>query len=253
MNRRKFLNAAALATAATLARERPAGATEGSRKIEVVAFDGFAVFDPRPIAAAVEAAFPGSSAALMPVWRTRQFEYCWLRTLTGNYANFWQITQDALAYACAANDLELTSAKRDRLMETFLQLMPWPDVPAALRSLRSAGVRLAFLTNFTAAMLDANIHGAGFEELFEARLSTDSVSAFKPDPRSYQMAVDHFRQPRTAIAFVAFGGWDAAGAKRFGYPVYWSNRLSQPAEELGATADRTAVGLEALAAFVADR
>ena len=112
---------------------------------------------------------------------------------------------------------------------------------------------MAFLTNFTAAMLDANIRGAGLDEFFEARLSTDKVSAFKPDPRSYQMAVDHFKLPRKAIAFAAFGGWDAAGAKRFGFPVYWSNRLSQPAEELGAMADRTAAGLEALPAFVDDR
>jgi 2-haloacid dehalogenase len=253
MNRRRFLNAATLTTAAALAREKPAGAADATRRIEAVAFDGFAIFDPRPIAAAAEAAFPGKGAALMPVWRTRQFEYTWLRTLTGNYVNFWQVTQDALVFACAANNLELTRAIRDRLMGTYLQLEPWPDVAPTLRSLRSAGVRLAFLSNFTAAMLDANIRGAGFDELFEARLSTDAVSAFKPDPRSYQMAVDHFKLPRTAIAFVAFGGWDAAGARRFGFPVYWGNRLSQPAEELGAMADRTAVGLEALAAFVADR
>jgi 2-haloacid dehalogenase len=253
MNRRRFLNATALTAAATLARERPAGAADGQRRIEAVAFDGFAIFDPRPIAAAAEAAFPGKGAALMKVWRTRQFEYCWLRTLTRSYVNFWEVTQDALAFACAANNIELTPANRDRLMGMYLQLKPWPDVAAVLQALRSAGVRLAFLTNFTAAMLDANIRGAALDELFEARLSTDGVSAFKPDPRSYQMAVEHFKLPRAAIAFVAFGGWDAAGAKRFGFPVYWSNRLSQAPEELGAVADRTAAGLEGLPAFVAGR
>lgn len=245
MNRRQFLNATALTAAATLGHDELAGAGDGPRRIEAVAFDGFAIFDPRPIAAAAEAAFPGHGAALMTVWRTRQFEYCWLRTLTRSYVDFWEVTKDALAFACAAN--------RDRLMDMYLQLKPWPDVAAVLQSLRSAGIRLAFLTNFTAAMLDANIRGAGFDALFDARLSTDSVSAFKPDPRSYRMAVDHFRLPRTSIVFVAFGGWDAAGAKRFGFPVYWSNRLSQPAEELGATTDRTAAGLEGLPAFVAGR
>jgi 2-haloacid dehalogenase len=253
MNRREFLDTAALVTAATLGRGNPAGAMEATRDIEVIAFDGFAIFDPRPIAAAAESAFPGKGAALTVLWRTRQFEYSWLRTLTGSYVNFWRVTGDALAYACAANHLELTAANRDLLMGSYLDLKPWPDVAATLQSLRSAGFRLAFLTNFTAAMLEANIHGAGLDAFFEARLCTDDVHAFKPDPRSYQMAVEHFKLPRTAIAFVAFAGWDAVGAKRFGYPVYWSNRLSQPAEELGAAADRTAAGLEALAAVAPKR
>lgn len=243
MNRRNFLNAAALGAMAGVARAR--------EKIEAVAFDGFAIFDPRPIGAIAEAAFPGRGAALMTLWRTRQFEYSWLRTLTGNYVSFWQVTHDALTFACASLRLALTKATRDRLMEAHQRLEPWPDVPAVLRRLRTGGIRLAFLTNFTARMLDANIQGAGLGEFFEVRLSTDEVAAFKPDPRSYQMAVDHFGLPRAAIAFVAFGGWDAAGASRFGFPVYWSNRLAQPAEELGVTARHTAVGLEALPTFVA--
>lgn len=251
MNRRNFLAATALASAAGLARNGVAGAPDPRRKIEAVAFDGFAIFDPRPIGAVADAVLPGKGTELMAAWRTRQFEYCWLRTLTRSYVDFWQVTQDALAFACATLEVELTSANRDRLMDAYLHLKPWPDVLAALRNLRMAGVRMAFLTNFTATMLDANIRAGGLEAFFEARLSTDQVAAFKPDPRSYQMAVDYFGMPRAAIAFVAFGGWDAAGAKRFGFPVYWSNRLAQPAEELGAAADRIAAGLETLPAFVA--
>jgi 2-haloacid dehalogenase len=138
-------------------------------------------------------------------------------------------------------------------MATYLHLAPWADALEVLRQLRAQGLRLAFLSNFTATMLDANIRSGGLGTLSEARLTTDRVSAYKPDPRSYQMAVDHFGLPRAAIAFVAFAGWDAAGAKRFGFPVYWSNRLALPPEELDAPSDRVAAGLAALPQFLADR
>jgi 2-haloacid dehalogenase len=249
MNRRHFLNAAALSAAAGLARGAAAPA-ESRRVIKAVAFDGFAIFDPRPIGALAEELFPGNGAALMLSWRTRQFEYSWLRTLTGSYVNFWHVTVDALRFACAALEIDLTPEKQERLMDAHLALKAWPDVLPALQSLRAAGVRLALLTNFTAAMQTANLRSAGLDDFFEARLSTDAVKAYKPDPRSYQMGVDHFELPRGAIAFAAFGGWDAVGAKRFGFPVYWCNRLVQPDEELGVAADRVAPTLAALPAFV---
>jgi 2-haloacid dehalogenase len=251
MNRRNFLNIAALGAAAGVARSASIASATPNAKIEAVAFDGFAIFDPRPIRAVAEAQFPGKGAELTTLWRSRQFEYTWLRTLTGSYVSFWQVTQEALAFACESLQLALTAQARDRLMQAFLELNPWPDAVPALELLRSRNLRLAFLTNFTPDMLEANIRRAGLGEYFEARLSTDRVGAFKPDPRAYQMGVDHFALPRSAIAFVAFGGWDAAGAARFGFPVYWTNRLAQPAEVLGAAAGRVAPGLEALAAFVA--
>jgi 2-haloacid dehalogenase len=253
MNRRTFLNAAALGTTARLVRADDAASREERPKIKAVAFDGFAIFDPRPIGAVAESVFPGKGAELMSVWRARQFEYSWLRTLTNSYVNFFEVTRDALAFACASIHVVLTTDGRDRLMQAFLQLQPWPDVGSALQQLQTAGIRMAFLTNFTAGMLEANIKAAGIGKYFEARLSTDQVAAFKPDPRSYQMAVEHFRFPRSAIAFAAFGGWDAAGASRFGFPVYWSNRLSQPHEELGASVDRVESGLDGLVAFVTAR
>lgn len=249
MNRRSFLNAAALA--ATAGFSRRAGASDPAARIEAVAFDGFAIFDPRSVAVLAEAEFPGKGMEVTNLWRTRQFEYGWLRTLMGNYANFWQVTQEALEFSCSSLKLALPGEKRDLLMQAFLHLKPWPDVLPVMRRLQSSGIRLAFLSNFTAAMLDANLQGSPLEGFFESRLSTDAVAAFKPDPRSYRMAVDHFALPAARIAFVAFAGWDAAGAARFGMPVYWVNRLGQPPEQLDVRAARSSADLQDLPDFLA--
>jgi 2-haloacid dehalogenase len=96
---------------------------------------------------------------------------------------------------------------------------------------------MAFLSNFSASMLDAGVANSGLQGMFEPHLSTDRVGAYKPDPRAYQMAVDAFGALPEEILFVAFGGWDAAGAKAFGFPTFWVNRQGVRAEELGVAAD----------------
>ena len=135
-------------------------------------------------------------------------------------------------------------------MATYLDLKVWPDVALALTMLKGAGIKMAFLSNFTADMLDAAMRNSGLEGIFEPHLSTDLVKAFKPDPRAYQMGVDAFGVPKEEILFAAFAGWDAAGAKRFGYPTFWVNRANAPLEELGVTPDGTGAGLQDLVAFV---
>ncbi|WFP50307.1 haloacid dehalogenase type II [Methylomonas sp. EFPC3] len=248
MNRREFLTVSG-SVAAGLMLPNPVRA-EAATGIKAVAFDGFTVFDPRPIAVLAESLFPGQGQALAQTWRTRQFEYTWLRTLMGNYADFWQVTAEALDFAVRQHHLDVSGEKRDRLLQSFLRLEPWPDAKEALLQMKAAGLRLAFLSNFTAAMLDACVKHAGLEGIFEAHLSTDRVRAFKPDPRAYQMGVDAFELPRAQIAFAAFGGWDAAGAKAFGYPTFWVNRVQAPLENLGAAADATGITLHELAVFV---
>ena len=112
-------------------------------------------------------------------------------------------------------------------------------------------MRLGFLSNFTPAMLDAAIRSSGLGGVFEHVLSTDRVRTYKPDPRAYQLGLDAFRLPREQIVFAAFAGWDAAGAKRFGYPTYWVNRLQAPPEELGVpAADGAGHSLTDLLTFV---
>jgi 2-haloacid dehalogenase len=258
MNRRAFAqqlagmvgSSALLTTLAHAGHDRD-GLPAQSLCYDAALFDAFALFDPRPVSDLAEQLAPGRGVELMTMWRGRQFEYAWLRVLAGNYADFWRCTEDALRYSVAALRLPLTPAQQDRLVRAHLELKPWPDVPAALHTLRSAGVRLGVLSNFTPAMLEASIRGGGLGTMFEQVLSTDAARTYKPDPRAYQLGIDALRLPRERIVFVAFAGWDAAGATRFGYPTFWANRLQAPPEELGAPAPG-AVGhsLAALADFV---
>lgn len=249
VNRRDFLLAGAVWGAATLLPLRLLAAAGRAPKFKAVAFDAFPIFDPRPIASLCEQLFPGHGTELVNLWRSRQFEYTWQRTLIGRYVDFKRTTSDALVYAASALRLELSDEKHAQLVEGFSNLKAWPDVPAALARLRAAGVRLGFLSNFTAEMLGANLRGSGLEEYFEQVLSTDRVRAFKPAPQAYQMAIDAFRLPREEIVFAAFAGWDAAGAKSFGFPTFWVNRQNAPAEELDSPADATG-NLATLADFV---
>src|SRR5262245_13745484 len=150
---------------------------------KAIAFDAFPIFDPRPVFGLAETLFPGKGTELSNAWRTRQFEYQWLRTLSGHYADFWQTTEDGLVFAAKLLQLELTPEKRAQLMQAYLGLKAWPDVPSALSALHKSGVRLAFLSNMTTKILDAGIKHAGLDGVFEHVLSTDKISAYKPDPR----------------------------------------------------------------------
>jgi 2-haloacid dehalogenase len=251
VNRRKFVTLAAGGVAAVNA-IAPAGqacAASGA-KIKAIAFDGFPIIDPRPVAAKTEELFPGKGLELGHAWRTRQFEYTWLRTLGGQYADFWEVTEESLVFAAKMLKIDLSADQRDQLMQTYLTLKAWPDVLPALKALRDAGIRMAFLSNFTDAMLDAAVRTSGLEGLLEDHLSTDKVRAFKPDPRAYQMGVDAFKLPKEEIAFAAFAGWDVAGARWFGYPTFWINRLNLPVEELGVVPDGVGSGLGDLVKFV---
>lgn len=246
--RRSFLKAS-LSAAALVATPTVLRAAVRSAP-RVVLFDAFPIFDPRSVAARVKELFPADGDALLDTWRSRQFEYTWLRTLSGRYANFWDVTRDALRFSAQAHKLELSSAQEERLMGAYLELKPWPDVPEALHALKAAGLKLGFLSNFTREMLGSNIRGGGLDGLFDQVLSTDRAHAFKPDPRAYQLGLDTFALTRHEILFVAFAGWDAAGARAFGYPTFWVNRLGQPAEELGIQADGSGSSLKDLVAYV---
>jgi 2-haloacid dehalogenase len=229
---------------------RQAGTPNGALRLKAVAFDAFPVFSPAPVVSRAEALFPGRGAALTDEWRLRQFEYAWLRLLSGRYADFWQVTQDALVFAARKLKLALDSDKRAALMSTFLELVPWPDVAPALDSLEKSGLRLSFLSNFTARMLEANLERSRLSARFDSVLSTDRAKTYKPDPRAYGLGTEALGLHREEILFVAHAGWDAAGAKAFGYPTFWVNRTDLPQEELGAPPDAVGRELSDLVRFI---
>jgi 2-haloacid dehalogenase len=186
----------------------------------------------------------------MEAWRSRQFEYTWLRTLVGAYVDFAQITREALVVGAKAAKLDLPDDRRDRLLATFGELKAWPDVAPALSELKARGLRMAFLANPPDRMFDAVLRNSGLEGLLEPHLSTDRVQLYKPHPRAYQMGVNAFRLAREEIVFAASASWDAAGAKRFGYPTFWLNRSGLPLEELGVTPDAIGATMADLVRFV---
>ena len=246
--RRELLKLATGPIAATglIASDPPARA---GVKVKAIAFDAFPIFDPRPVFSLAEELYPGRGADLSNEWRTRQFEYAWLRTLEGQYADFWDVTQDALTFAIKKLGIALNAEKSARLMNAYLELKPWPDVVPALKALKDAGIWLGILSNFTREMLTSCIAASGLDGMFELLLSTDQVKAYKPDPRAYKMGVDSFAVRREDIVFAAFAGWDAAGAKAFGYRTFWVNRLNATSEELGVVPDGTGASLRDLISF----
>jgi 2-haloacid dehalogenase len=248
LDRREFLRATTCGV--TLAGLwRPAPRAQGKSAIKAVAFDAFPIFDPQTIVHVAESLFPGKGVELGNTWRTRQFEYQWLRALSRSYADFWQTTEDSLVFACAALNLELSADARAQLMNAYITLKSWPDVPASLARLTKAGIRIALLSNMTKWMLEANIKSAGLEGNFDHVLSSDQIRSYKPSAQAYQLGVDALKLRREEILFAAFAGWDAAGAKQFGYPTFWINRLHAQTEQLGVFPDQTSQDLGQLVDF----
>jgi 2-haloacid dehalogenase len=173
---------------------------------------------------------------LSRIWRTKQLEYTWLRSLMGHHADFWRVTGDALDYALdtlgiADRDL------REALMRAYLRLGAYPEVPGVLRRLRDAGLPCAVLSNGSPAMLEAGVRSAGLEDLLVAVLSVESVGVFKPHPSVYRLALDRLGVARAdAIAFQSSNAWDVHGAAAFGFRCAWVNRGGAKPERLPGAA-----------------
>jgi 2-haloacid dehalogenase len=214
--------------------------------IRAVLFDGFALFDPRPVSILTEEIFPGKGKDITDLWRNRQLEYCWLRQAAQQYKNFTETTQDALVFATNKAGVSLTDADRNKLMDAYQNMDLWPDVLTVLRFLKAKGYSIGILSNMTWPMLNANISRNCLMDYISSVLSTDQVKSYKPSPKSYQLGTDILQLKTSEILFVASSGWDAAGASWYGYPTFWVNRLNAPAEELNVTLSATDNRLDAL-------
>ncbi len=166
-------------------------------------------------------------------WRTRQLEYSWLLSLMQRYADFWQVTGDALDFALEAAGIE-NPELRDRLIDQYRHLDAYPDVGAALSALRDAGFKTAILSNGSPDMLASGVSSAGLDDVLDAVLSVDEVGIYKPHPSVYQLACNRFGVAPEQVCFVSSNGWDVAGAASFGFQVVWLNRFRQPPERLPA-------------------
>jgi 2-haloacid dehalogenase len=173
-------------------------------------------------------------AALTALWRDKQLQYTWLRTLENRYADFWQVTGEALYFALESLNLR-TPSLHERLMELYLGLDPFAEVPAVLAAVREAGFRTAILSNGSPAMLDTLVKRSGLEAMFDAVLSADAVGAFKTHPRVYQYALDSLGLPASAIAFQSSNAWDARGVH-----VRHAGHLVQPLRPAPRTPSRLA-------------
>ncbi len=214
--------------------------------IEAVVFDAYGtLFDVHSVVRAGEELFPGQGVALSQLWRAKQLEYTWLRSLMGRYQDFWKVTEAALVFACKKLRLSCMPEAQKRLMDAYLALDPFPEVRESLRAL--SGHRPAILSNGSPRMLQAAVKHSGLTGVFSAVLSVDAVKIYKPSPRVYQLATRKLRVPRGKICFVSANFWDIAGAKAFGFWTCWVNRIAAPAEELGVRADTVVSNLTELA------
>jgi len=219
-------------------------------RFKAVALDYFVIFDPNSVVPEVERVFPGKGAEFSRQWRAKQFEYGFLRSITSRHQDFFKVTEDALVYTAELMKLELTSEARQKLLNAYLTLHPWPDAVDALRKLKASGIRIITIANFSSKMLRANAEGAEITNLFDELLSTELNGTYKPDPRAYALGMERLQLKKEEIVFAAFGGLDAYVAKNFGYPTYWVNRFNLPIEELGIQADQISNNLEGLLKFV---
>jgi 2-haloacid dehalogenase len=227
--------------------------------IEALVFDAYGtVFDVHSAVAQCRDRFglePAAAQVMSDTWRTRQLQYTWLRALMGkkHHVDFWQITGDGLDYAldAAFGEGKAPAGLRDALMQAYLTLHPYPEVPEVLKALKAAGMKTAILSNGSPKMLQSVCDSNGLSPFLDAVLSVEEVGIFKPHPSVYQLAVDRLGvSGPAAVSFQSSNAWDAAAASAFGFRVAWCNRFGQPRERLPGRPDVELTSLETLPKIV---
>ena len=229
--------------------------THPARPITALVFDAYGtLFDVYAVTALCEHLFPGHGQALATMWRAKQLQYSLLRSVMEQYRDFWQLTEDGLAYSARSLTLELTSEKRRQLMDAYLTLAAFPDVKDGLEQLRTMGLQLAVLSNGAPAMLTAAVRNAGLASLFDAVISVDEVQTYKPSPRVYALIESRLNVPGQETGFVSSNSWDVNGAGAAGLTAFWIQRGGvEPPEELGYPASYVLNTIRDLPALVRSR
>jgi 2-haloacid dehalogenase len=205
--------------------------------IEACVFDAYGtLFDVNSAARTAQDLLGEKWQPLAEMWRAKQLQYTWLRGLAGHHADFWQVTGDALDFALSTLQLE-DSALRARLLNLYMVLSAYPEVPDTLKRLKTAGMKLAILSNGTPAMLAAAAANAGIVDLLNAMLSVEEVKVYKPHPAVYGLACKRLNVVAARVCFLSSNAWDAYSAKAFGFRVIWCNRFGQAPERIPETPD----------------
>jgi 2-haloacid dehalogenase len=214
--------------------------------VKACVFDAYGtLFDFASAAKACRDVLGENAERLTALWRDKQLQYTWLRAVQGRHADFWQVTGDALDFTLETLGIA-DAGLRQRLMNLYLTLAVFPEVPDVLRRLKQAGMRTAILSNGSPAMLDAVVKGARLDDLLDAVLSVEEAGVYKPHPKVYQLAVERLGVPASSIAFQSSNAWDAHAASAFGMQVVWCNRYGQRPERLPGAPDREVKSLAEL-------
>ncbi len=218
--------------------------------IRACVFDAYGtLFDVASAAQRSVDALGETAPRLAALWRDKQLQYSWLRAVQGRHADFWQVTGDALDFALDALGLAGTGL-RGRLMQLYLTLDAYPEVPAALHQLRGTGLAMAILSNGSPAMLAAAVEHGGLADRFDHVLSVEEIGVYKPHPKVYQLACDRLELAADNIAFVSSNGWDAWAASAFGMEAVWCNRQTLTRERLPGAPDHEIRSLAELPALL---
>ena len=218
--------------------------------ISVCVFDAYGtLFDYNTAASRHSAVLGDKAAPLADLWRLKQLQYTWLRSLMGRYARFWQVTGEALDFAMGELGIE-DEALRANLMEAYLTLDAYPEVTETLATLRANGLRTAILSNGEPGMLDAAVEAAGLADSLDAVLSVEDVGIYKPHPSVYRLVVDRLGVAAEGVSFQSSNAWDANGAAAFGFRVAWCNRFGQGRERVPEAPDAEIATLAELPALL---
>lgn len=208
--------------------------------IKACVFDAYGTLFDVASAARIAAAEPGNEALaevwpkLASDWRLKQLQYTWLRAVSDNHTNFWQVTQDGLDWALEASGIEDASL-RERLIALYWELQAYPEVPQMLMDLKAAGQITAILSNGSPDMLDGAVKSADIGAVLDSVLSVEDVGVFKPHASVYDLVPDRLNVAKDEVLFVSSNGWDAASAAAYGFETVWVNRAGEPMDRLYGT------------------
>lgn len=218
-----------------------------TRAYDVYVFDAYGtLFDVHSAVARHRARIGPEADRVSQLWRMKQLEYSWTRSLMGHYRDFWTLTEDALDFALASVGVRLSFEDRRSLLASYRTLSAYPEVSAVLKALRERGARTAILSNGSPGMLAEAVESAGIAEALDMELSVDALQIYKTAPAAYRLVSQSFDVPPEAVSFQSSNRWDVAGAQAFGFRTVWVNRTGVPDEYADLPPDRTIVTLSSL-------